>query len=184
MIEFVDTDLSSPLANAHSLLNEKLGDGFQVIGHYGYMLNGTPYERYTLYKPDGNGKPQTALDELVLTTLVSFQRDETRNNARPMWRCFTNDDEPVNIFLNKDEAEKDSYQLFKAAGWGKFLDDFGLHQLRVDTHIQIAMKKNGRFWEVVKVRTKPQSDMPDWAKENYLFDEIVTEEDETEGGAE
>jgi hypothetical protein len=126
----------------------------------------------------GETKPQTALDDLVLATLVTFTRDETRNNQRPMWRCMTDDSEAVNIFLNKDEADKDNYHLFKKAGWGKFLDDFGLHQLRVDTSIQIAMKKNGRFWDIVKVRTKPESDMPEWAKTSYTFDEIVTEDDE------
>ncbi len=131
----------------------------------------------------GETKPQTALDDLVLTTLVSAQRDRTAKNARPMWRCYTDDGEAVNIFLNSDEPEKDSHHLFNEAGWGLDLYNIQLHQIMA-INIQIAMKKNGRFWEVVKVRSKPESDMPEWAKENYLFDNIVTEEDGQEGGAE
>lgn len=132
----------------------------------------------------GNSKPQTALDELVLTTITKLERDETSNNQRPMWRCRTNTDEgdKVNVFLNKDEPEKDSYHFFEQAGWGKFLMNMSVGEsLRCAIHI--AMRKNGKWWEVVMVQAKPQN-IPDWAQENYTFDEIVTEEDEIEGGAE
>jgi hypothetical protein len=128
----------------------------------------------------GETKPQAALDDLVLTTLVSAQGDETFTNRRLFWRCKTDDGEQVNVFRNEDEPAKDNFHLFEQAGYGNDLDAIALHQFE-DISIQIAMKKNGRFWEVVKVRTKPESDMPDWAKTNYTFDDIVSEGDE-EGG--
>lgn len=109
-------------------------------------------------------KPTTFLDDLVLTTLVSAERGETSNNQRPMWRCRTDDGEKVNIFLNTDEPEKDNYSLFKQAGWAEDLDAIRLYDTE-EISIPVAMKKNGIWWEIVKVRTKPESNMPAWAME-------------------
>lgn len=202
MIKLIDIALDENATEQHSDLEKALNEGYQIIGHSTFSIESrfgesnefsggnTPYERYTLYKPEAS-KPQTALDELVLTVITGMSRDETKRNRRPMWRCTTDNGQDVNVFLNEDEPEKDSYHLFKKAGWGEWLDSIAMNHGFVASQIIIIMRKSGDWWEVVKVRPrkdsklhilKNQETLPDWAKENYLFDEIVTEEDESGDG--
>ena len=102
-------------------------------------------------------KPQVELDSLVLRTIISLERGETANNARPMWRCLTDEGEKVNIFLNEDDEEKDNFHLFEQAGWGAKLHAISMYSTQ-DLNIQVAIQlgkptKDGkRFWEIAKVR--------------------------------
>jgi hypothetical protein len=179
MIKLIDIALDETYLAQHDDLAEYLNEGYQIIGHCTFAIGIESWERYTLYKaPEKQEK--VAAQELELAIIISVQRDETKNNRRPMWRCLLDSGEMVNVFQNDDEPEKDSYHLFKKANWGTFLHACPLFETK-QADIQIAMKKNGRWWEVAVVRKNRQNDIPDWAKEPYLFDDIVTEDENQEG---
>jgi len=150
MIEIVEVGLTYAMDNQLSTLNEKLGEGFQIIGHFCYTYDGEVTERFTLYKPD-NAAPKVESDSLVLATITTIERGETKNNQRPMWRCKTDTGEKVNIFLNVDEPAKDSFHLFEQAGWAHILNDIFLFS-EIDSSIVVAMRKDGQWWEIVKVK--------------------------------
>lgn len=95
--------------------------------------------------------PGINTNALVLATITTLQRDETKNNRRPMWRCKTDTGEKLNIFLNVDEPSKDNFHLFEETGWGHVLNEIDLYG-EIDASIVIAMRKDGQWWEIVKVK--------------------------------
>lgn len=163
-----DIPLDAPASEQHEALESALNEGYEIIGHSTFSIESrygetnefsggiSPMERYTLYKPFS---AKEALSELVLTTIATIERGETSTNQRPMWRCTTDDGKKVNIFLNTDEKEKDNFHLFEAAGWGEKLQEMALYST-IDQDIQIAMKKAGKFWEVVLVRSYSPPNYP------------------------
>lgn len=140
-------------------LSALIDDGYTIIAHGFYQdSDRQPMERFTLYKPDNVEKVDA--NALTLAVITSLERGETKNNQRPMWRCTTDIGEKVNIFLNTDEPEKDSFHLFEQAGWGQVLNELMTFST-MDTQIFIAMQKKGQWWEIVKVSPyQVQGDMP------------------------
>lgn len=125
-------------------------------------------------KLQGDSAPSVNANSLVLTTLATIRRDETKNNRRPMWRCVTVEGEKVNVFLNEDDPAKDSFHLFQEANWGNFLEAIPDYS-EVDSFIIVAMQKNGQWWEIVKV-------MPRFTGYGSLEDyEVPSSSDEIEG---
>lgn len=128
---------------------------FQTENLYSMWVGGIDYtiepdEAMSLIEKLG-GKPKVSTDDLVLATITTIERGETKNNQRPMWRCKTDTGEKVNIFLNLDEPAKDSYHLFEQAGWAHVLNDIPLYSQSFE-HIVVAMRKDGQWWEIVKVK--------------------------------
>lgn len=122
------------------------GDAYVRAGNTDYRMSHE--EAYALIeKLQGKEEQQGAL---VMTKITSIQRDETKNNQRPMWRCKTETGEKVNIFLNVDEISKDNFHLFEAAGWGDYLMGLFLYS-EAFTEISIAMRKDGQWWNIVSV---------------------------------
>jgi len=158
MIRFVEILLSMPsheiTTKAHEELNELLSAGWKIIGHSTYqetesdvLLN---YERFTLHNPDGTGVALRS-DDLILTGIVQAERGETSNSNSPMWRCMTEDQHAVNVFQHED-PQKDTFRLFEKCGWGDELLAIPLYRTKIfESPIQIAMRKKGKWWEVVAV---------------------------------
>lgn len=159
MIEQITIGLSYSTQGTLEYLNQKLAEGFEVIGHSSYAYDGEISETFTIYKRDSVG-PAVETNSLVLTSIATIQRDQTKNNQRPMWRCKTHTGEKVNIFLNVDEPAKDSFHLFEQAGWADLLNDLGLYT-EIDTRIYVAIRKDGQWWEIVKVAPKLEEDNHD-----------------------
>lgn len=143
------------------ILNKRLSDGFQIIGHSTYSYDGEVTELFSLYKPDSIPAPKVETDSLVLATITTIERGETKNNQRPMWRCKTDTGEKVNIFLNVDEPAKDSFHLFEQTGWASVLNEIFLYS-EADVSIVVAMRKNGQWWEIVKVKPYIPSPFSDY----------------------
>ena len=149
MIDRIEIGLTYTSDNLE-LLNRRLADGFQIIGHSVYSYDGEVTELFSLYNPD-NAAPKVESDSLVLAIITTIQRDQTKNNARPMWRCKTDTGEKVNIFLNVDEPAKDNFHLFEQAGWAHVLNGISLYG-EIDSSIVVAMRKEGQWWEIVTVK--------------------------------
>lgn len=150
MIDRIEIGITYNTHEALEILDKRLNDGFQIIGHSSYTYDGEVTELYTLYKPEKSAAAEDGQGALVMKTITLIQRDETKNNQRPMWRCTTETGEKVNIFQNVDDLSKDTFNLFEAAGWGDFLNDISLYSQR-QTEINVALRKDGQWWNIVAV---------------------------------
>lgn len=151
MIDRIEIGLTyADAGNQLEMLEKRLADGYSIIGHSVYSYDGETSEVYTVYKPEKSAAT-TEIDSLVLATITTIYRDKTKNNERPMWRCTTDTGEKVNIFLNVDETSKDNYHLFEQAGWAHVLDELTLWY-ETEASIVVAMRKEGQWWNIVKVK--------------------------------
>jgi hypothetical protein len=154
MIDRIEIGVTYNTHEALEILGKRLDDGFQIIGHSSYTYDGEVTELYTLYKPEKSAAIEETQGALVMTQITMIQRDETKNNQRPMWRCETATGEKVNIFLNVDDPSKDSFNLFEKAGWGDFLMGIYLYS-QAQAEIYVALRKDGQWWNIVAVNPAP-----------------------------
>lgn len=86
----------------------------------------------------------------------SVERFATKNTGSPAWRLRTPDGVTINVFHHADK-DKNSWALFDVAGYGAWLDSFGLGD-EVDIHltpISVTAKKDGAWWGVESVALIP-----------------------------
>lgn len=101
-------------------------------------------------------------DEAMLNQIILVKRSTTKNSGSPMWRCVTFSGHQVNVFAHTD-PDKNNFNLIVDAGY----DDEFLN-MEVDTEksftrfpINIKMRKNGKWWELVSVDKKSDNAMSD-----------------------
>jgi hypothetical protein len=88
---------------------------------------------------------------VMVTWIVSAERDQTKNSGSPMWRCTTESGERVNVFKHTDPA-KDTFHLFAEADYGMQLEEIPLYAtVDFDPSICVSLAKNGQWWEVIAV---------------------------------
>ena len=150
MIEIIDMNFQYGKNEKHTELDDFLANGYQIIAHSTYWDGDEHCERFTLHKPDRPAAIEENQGALVMTTITMIQRDETKNNQRPMWRCTTATGEKVNIFLNVDDPSKDNFHLFEDAGWADFLMEIFLYA-QAQAEIYVALRKDGQWWNIVAV---------------------------------
>lgn len=109
----------------------------------------------------------------LITRMV---RGETSGSKSPMWRCTTSEGDQVNIFSHND-AWKDSFRLFREAGYGAEMISMALDSALVwETEpINITMCKSGQWWNVIAVEKRPEGSMPDapFIPNHSLYKEAV-----------
>ncbi len=109
----------------------------------------------------------------LITRMV---RGETSGSKSPMWRCTTSEGDQVNIFSHND-AWKDSFRLFREAGYGAEMISMALDSALVwETEpVIITMVRDGKWWNITGVDKRPIDAVPDapFVPNNALYKEAV-----------
>jgi hypothetical protein len=107
--------------------------------------------------------PPNALRELVITRIT---RGETRNSGSPMWRCYDEDGEQVNVFKHAD-PDKNNWRIVEAAGWGPAFERMSIDgELIFAPHSGIAprlrmiVKHDGKYNNLVAIPPRPPVRIP------------------------
>ena len=116
---------------------------------------------------------QVIRKKALVTRMV---RGETAGTKSPLWRCTTSDGDQVNVFKH-DDAKKDTYHLFREAGYWFEMSTMPLDSaLNWETEpVVITMVKDGKWWNVVGVDKRPKNAVPDkpFVPNNALYKEAV-----------
>lgn len=98
----------------------------------------------------------------VTHQIISLTRGATRGSSSPMWRCETLDSQRVNVFMHVDPA-RNSFKLFYLAGYAEEMQALAMNQKQRWTQypIDVTLRKNGDWWEVVAVAPRPAGACPD-----------------------
>lgn len=88
--------------------------------------------------------------------IVRMERGATKNSGSPMWRCQTKDGQKVNVFQHSDPA-KDNTELFRTAGYFGYMESLRVGEAVEwsQSPIWVVMEKDGDWWAVTDVGTKP-----------------------------
>lgn len=124
-----------------------LDDGYEVVD-VSYVNLDKGLHRYIIMRQD---EPAFTTGALTTTRLLSIERDTTKGSGSPMWRCTTQEGEPVNIFQHAD-AERDTFHLFEQAGWGAFLGAAPMGKL-LNIEIAVTMIRDGKWWKIISVES-------------------------------
>jgi DNA polymerase-3 subunit epsilon len=94
--------------------------------------------------------------------IVRMERSATKNSGSPMWRCQTKDGERVNVFQHSD-PEKDNTEMFRKAGYFGYMEGLKIGEAVEwsESPIWVVMEKDGDWWAVKDVGTKPHDAEPD-----------------------
>jgi DNA polymerase-3 subunit epsilon len=94
--------------------------------------------------------------------IIYMKAGLTKGSQSPMWRCTTADNERVNVFRHADPT-KDSAKAFEEAGYlPEMMALKPDEELTWKAHpITVAMRKDGDWWNIVGVMTRPEDARPD-----------------------
>lgn len=98
--------------------------------------------------------PTPPANAVRLVGITHIIRGETKNTGSPIWRCYTDTGEQVNIFKH-DDPTKDSYHIIAPfTGFATRLDAMQPEE-RLDTYpntTQFIIRANGPWNELIAVR--------------------------------
>lgn len=94
--------------------------------------------------------------------VIAMKRGVTRNSSSPMWRCTCSSNDAVFVFQH-DIPERNSFNLFELAGYGPEMLDMSIDDsITWNNHpINVRMVKDGQYWKVFTVATRPEGAQPD-----------------------
>jgi len=100
----------------------------------------------------------------VSARLVRMERAQTSNSKSPMWRCRTDDGIKVNVFQHND-PEKNSFRMFEGTDYEPLMSDMKVGDILAwkNHPIEVTLRKNGDWWNLVSVESRPTVPLSDTA---------------------
>lgn len=99
---------------------------------------------------------------IITHEIVRMERSQTKGSGSPMWRCTTKDGASVNVFQHNDPA-KDNTAIFREAGYFDLMNGLKVGEALEWSQwpIPVLMNKDGNWWRVDGVASRPKDAEPD-----------------------